>query len=75
MECERPDGTAFTDDVSVTSRSLSQVIIRLQRCYGLIGYALARVVADDARCGPLLSYYTVKDGIWYGAAMVVTADA
>ncbi|TXT06137.1 hypothetical protein VHUM_03610 [Vanrija humicola] len=25
-------------------------------------------------CGPLLSYYTIEDGIWYGAAMVVTAD-
>lgn len=26
-------------------------------------------------CGPLLSYYTVKDGVWQGGALVVTADA
>ncbi|ORY35022.1 putative plasma membrane protein [Naematelia encephala] len=26
-------------------------------------------------CGPLLSYYTVKDNVWYGAALVVSADA
>ena len=25
--------------------------------------------------GPMLVYHTVKEGIWYGAAMVVTADA
>lgn len=25
-------------------------------------------------CGPLISYYTVKDGIWQGAAMVVSLD-
>lgn len=25
-------------------------------------------------CGPMLSYYTIKDGIWHGAAMAVTAD-
>ncbi|KAL1409475.1 hypothetical protein Q8F55_003458 [Vanrija albida] len=25
-------------------------------------------------CGPLLSYYTILDGVWYGAALVVTAD-
>lgn len=26
------------------------------------------------RCGPMVSYYTIKDGVWHGAAMVVTAD-
>lgn len=25
-------------------------------------------------CGPLLSYYTVVNDVWYGAVMVVTAD-
>jgi hypothetical protein len=25
-------------------------------------------------CGPMLSYYTIEDGVWHGAAMVVTAD-
>lgn len=34
----------------------------------------ARLVADILRCGPLLSYFTVQEGVWYGAAMVVTAD-
>jgi hypothetical protein len=26
-------------------------------------------------CGPMLVYHTVKDGVWHGAAMIVTADA
>lgn len=24
-----------------------------------------------SRCGPLISYYTIKDNIWHGAALVV----
>lgn len=26
------------------------------------------------RCGPLISYYTTINNVWYGAALVVTAD-
>lgn len=31
-------------------------------------------VLTHLRCGPMLSYYTVRDGVWHGAALVVTAD-